>query len=469
MTTTIEADYLVIGAGATGMAFTDTLVAETDAKVVIVDRYHQPGGHWNTAYSFVRLHQASAFYGVNSRALGNDTIDRTGWNAGFYELATGGEVCVYFDQVMRQQLQPTGRVSYFPMCEYEGEGRFRSFSGAAFEVNVRRRIVDTAYMRVTVPSMRPPPYHVTTGVRCVVPNELPKMRKRHDRYAIIGAGKTGMDACLWLLGQGIRPADLTWIMPRNSWLLNRANTQPGPQFASAVMAGVVAQNQAIAQATSIGDLFDRLVGCQQLLRLNDQVRPRMYRCAIVSPAELQQLRRIEDVVRLGHVRRVEECEIVLDGGTIPTSAETLHIDCSADGLEQRPAIPVFGDSRITLQPVRRCQQVFSAAFVAHVEAAYSDNSVKNDLCVPIPHPDSDLDWLRTTLATNRNHLRWAEDAGLQEWLDNSRLDAFRSRRPQLPSDPRERQHALKMMRENTEVLNEKLQKLLQTSQLESVA
>ncbi len=169
-----------------------------------------------------------------------------------------------------------------------------------------------------------------------------------------------------------RPADLTWIMPRDSWLLNRANTQPGPQFASAVMAGVVAQNQAIAQATSIGDLFDRLVGCQQLLRLNDQVRPRMYRCAIVSPAELQQLRRIEDVVRLGHVRRVEECEIVLDGGTIPTSAETLHIDCSADGLEQRPAIPVFGDSRITLQPVRRCQQVFSAAFVAHVEAAYSD-------------------------------------------------------------------------------------------------
>jgi hypothetical protein len=127
MTTTIEADYLVIGAGAMGTAFIETMIAESDATVAVVDRYHQPGGHWHTAYPFVRLHQPSAFYGVNSRRLGSDMIDRTGWNEGPFELATSGEVCAYFDQVMQQQLLPTGRVSYFPMCEYEGEGRFRSF------------------------------------------------------------------------------------------------------------------------------------------------------------------------------------------------------------------------------------------------------------------------------------------------------------------------------------------------------
>ncbi len=33
----------------------------------IVDRNDQPGGHWTTAYPFVRLHQPSAYYGVNSR------------------------------------------------------------------------------------------------------------------------------------------------------------------------------------------------------------------------------------------------------------------------------------------------------------------------------------------------------------------------------------------------------------------
>ncbi len=67
--TTLETDYLVVGAGAMGMAFTDTLVTETDAQVVIVDRGHAPGGHWNRAYPFVRLHQPSAYYGVNSRVL----------------------------------------------------------------------------------------------------------------------------------------------------------------------------------------------------------------------------------------------------------------------------------------------------------------------------------------------------------------------------------------------------------------
>ena len=40
----INADYLVIGAGATGMAFTDALIADSDATVVLADRRHAPGG-----------------------------------------------------------------------------------------------------------------------------------------------------------------------------------------------------------------------------------------------------------------------------------------------------------------------------------------------------------------------------------------------------------------------------------------
>ena len=43
----LECDYLVVGSGAVGMAFADVLVEETDAKVIIVDRYAKPGGHWN--------------------------------------------------------------------------------------------------------------------------------------------------------------------------------------------------------------------------------------------------------------------------------------------------------------------------------------------------------------------------------------------------------------------------------------
>jgi cation diffusion facilitator CzcD-associated flavoprotein CzcO len=118
--TILDPDYLVIGSGAMGMAFTDVLLTETDATVALVDRHQRPGGHWNDAYPFVRLHQPSSFYGVNSRALGGDAIDQTGWNAGLSELASGAEVVAYFDQVLHQQFLPSGRARYFPMCESDG-------------------------------------------------------------------------------------------------------------------------------------------------------------------------------------------------------------------------------------------------------------------------------------------------------------------------------------------------------------
>jgi len=420
---TIESDYLVVGAGAMGMAFIDTLVCETDARVVLVDRNRQPGGHWTMAYPFVRLHQPSAFYGVNSLNLGSDTIDEVGWNQGLYELATGDEVCAYYRHVLRRQFLPTGRVSYFPDSEYRGDGRFRTLAGVDYTVKVARRIVDATYMHVTVPAMRPPPYDVAPGTACVPPNDLPKLAAQ-ERYVIVGAGKTGIDTCLWLLGRGIDPDRLTWIMPRDSWLLDRATMQPGSLFADRIKTSFAAQLRAIGDATSVEDLFARLEDAGVLLRINPAIRPRMYRCATVTRLELEQLRRIRDVVRMGHLRRADADHMVLDGGTLPAPGPALYTDCTADGAEKRPAATIFDADRITLQSLRGCQQIFSAALIAHVEAKYPDDTVKNRLCVPLPHPDTDLDWLRLALADYRNQLRWLDDPDLTAWMSAARLDLF---------------------------------------------
>lgn len=424
---TIEADYLVVGAGAMGMAFVDTLVSETDARVVLVDRNHQPGGHWNMAYPFVRLHQPSAFYGVNSLRLGSDSIDQVGWNQGLYELATAGEVCAYYDHVMRRQFLASGRVSYFPMSEYrgddDGKGRFTTLAGADYTVSVARRIVDATYMHVTVPAMRPPSYAVAPGITCVPPNDLPKLGA-HERYVIVGAGKTGIDTCLWLLGQGIAPDRLTWIMPRDSWLLDRATMQPGALFAEKIKAGFIAQLRAINDAASVDDLFSRLEDAGSVLRIDPAIRPTMYRCATVTRAELEQLRRIGDVVRKGHLLRADADQMVLEDGTVARDGDALFIDCTADGAEKRPATAIFDAGRITLQSVRGCQQIFSAALIAHVEAAYADDQAKNGLCVPLPHPDTDVDWLRLALADYSNQLRWLDDPDLTAWLSAARLDLF---------------------------------------------
>jgi hypothetical protein len=419
----METDYLVIGAGATAMAFVDTLVGETSADVVIVDRCHQPGGHWNTAYPFVRLHQPSAYYGVNSRPLGNDTIDSVGLNAGFFELAGGAEVCAYFDSVMRQQLLPTGRVHYFPMSEYLGDGRFRSLGGEVTEVTARRRIVDTTQVGVTVPSMGPPPYPVAPGVPCVPPNDLPRLPS-HDRYVVVGAGKTAMDTCLWLLRHGISPQRITWIKPRDSWLLDRAAIQPGHAFAKRVLADVSAQLRAVDAATSVPDLFARLAEAGCLLRIDESVTPTMYRCAIVSAAELEQLRLLDDVVRMGRVLSIEPDHVVLEGGLLPVDGSTLFVNCSSDGLGSRGVTTVFDRDTITLQTVRTCQPVFSASVIAHVEAAYDNDDTRNALCLPVPNPHEPLDWLRMMLVYNQNQLQWFADPAMMTWLDGARLNVL---------------------------------------------
>jgi hypothetical protein len=456
--TRLSADYLVVGCGAMGMAFTDILLTETDATVVLVDRHHRPGGHWNDAYPYVRLHQPSAFYGVNSKALGSDVKDQTGWNAGLYELASGAEVCAYFDQVMQRQFLPSGRVQYFPSCEYEGDRRFTSVpSGRGFSVDVARKTVDTTYMNVTVPSVQEPLYEVAPGVRCVPLNDLPREARPHSGYVVVGAGKTGMDACLWLLANDVDPDAITWIMPRDPWMLDRANIQPLDFFAG-VMLGIAQQMEAIAKASSVEELFDGVSACGQLLRLDDNVRPTMYRCATVTQAELEQLRRIEGIVRQGRVKRLEPDAIVLEQGTHASDTDRLYVDCSADGLARRPVTPIFEGDHITLQSVRTCQQVFSAAFIGHVEAAYSDEAKKNELCSVVPHPNSDIDFLRTTLANSLNQARWAMDPGLAAWLAEARLDIFRG--GAVADDDPDAQEALRTLGENAIPAIAKLQRLL---------
>ena len=453
---TIEADYLVIGAGATAMAFVDTLVSETDATVVIVDRNDSPGGHWNSAYPFVRLHQPSAYYGVNSRPLGGDTIDSAGLNKGYYELAGGAEVCAYFDAVMHQHLLPTGRVSYFPMSEYLGDGRIRTLGGDDLDV-AARRIVDSTFVGITVPSMRRPPYEVAQGVDCIPPNDLPR-RAAHDRYVIVGAGKTSMDTCLWLLRHGIAAERLTWIKPRDSWLLNRANIQPGPQFTKNVLADVTCQLKSVENAESVDDLFARLADAESLLRIDESVQPDMYRCAIVSRAELEQLRRVDDVVRMGHVRAIEPGRVVLEGGAVPVAGSALYIDCTAVGLGRGDVTSVFDGERITLQTVRTCQPVFSAALIGHVEVAYTDDDARNALCAPIPNPEVPLDWLRMMHTYNENQIRWFDEPEMMAWLDSARLNILSHSTATV--SPRAREKIIGVMRSQLRKTNDKLETLL---------
>jgi len=423
-------DYLIVGAGAVGLAFADTLLSETnDAEITIIDRRAQPGGHWNDAYSFVALHQPSAYYGVNSLPLGSGLKDIQGVNAGLYELASGSEVSTYFENVMQRRLLPSGRVRYLAMSDHLGGGRIRSLlTGEKAIVAPRRRIVDTTFYGTSVPSTHTPNFAIAEGVKLIPPNGLtqfaPFANNMFERYVIVGAGKTAMDVGVWLLGAGVPAGRITWIMPRDSWLWNRRTTQPDSEFFDDVVGSQAAQMEACATATSADEIFERLEAAGTMLRISPEVRPTMFHYATISTGEVEALRTIEDVVRLGRVRTLELGRAVLDAGEIELPERTLHIDCTASAVEKRHPVPIFQEGRIVCQLVRAPQPVFSAALIAWVEAHGVDDEDRNYLCGTVPFPDHPRDYPRTVFANMRNEAVWAKKPELRAWIKASRLDGF---------------------------------------------
>lgn len=438
----IETDYFVIGAGACAMAFVDTLLTETDARVAMVDRRHRAGGHWNDAYSFVGLHQPSEFYGVASRELSGWTKDESGLNQGLYGLASGADVLDYFDQVMRQRFLSSGRVQFFPMSNYapspDGKHVVTSLlTGRAEQVLVRKKLVDATHARTETPSTHPPKYRIGAGVACAPLNRLPEIKRPYAVYTVVGSGKTGMDACIWLLQNGVPPSRIRWIMPRDAWMMDRANMQPGVENFERSIGKVISQFEAIAEATSLPHLFEALERRGLLLRIDGDVEPTTYRCANISRAELEQLRRIKHIVRLGRLRAIERTEIVLDQGALPADPDTFYIDCSASAIQTPPALPVFEEARINLLMVRFCQPLFSAALIAYVESHFADRDEKNALCSPVPSPELPIDWLRMWSVSLANATRWRADDGLRCWLAQCRLNNLNTMmRGMKPNDPK---------------------------------
>ena len=257
----VDTDYLIVGAGATGLAFVDSLVAEADVEVIVIDRQPAPGGHWLHAYPFVRLHTPSAYYGVNSLALGEDRIDRTGENAGYYERATGDELLEYFGEAAARLVQ-TGRVRLLTGHEHLGRGskgeQVRDLStGELHDVVVRRKVVDARYLEASIPATHALPFDVAPGARVVPVNDLPVAAGSASSYAVLGSGKTAADACTWLLDNDVEPDRICWIRPRDAWFYDRRHFQPLEQV-GAIMDGISLDAEAGARAANVEDLFGGL-------------------------------------------------------------------------------------------------------------------------------------------------------------------------------------------------------------------
>ena len=432
-----ETDYLVVGAGAMGMAFTDSLIDHADVHVTLVDRRHGAGGHWQDAYPFVQLHQASLFYGVASTVLGTGAVQKQGPESGLHERARRSEIQSYYDDILYRRFVGSGRVTFLGASEYHTEGTSHlvtsRVSGETARVKVRRRVVDATYLSPTIPATTPPPFGVADSVRVVAINELATLTEAPSSYVIVGSGKTATDGIVWLLANGVEPDRIMWVRSREPWMLNRAVVQPDPSVALGLAADTMA---AAADAESLDDLFLRLEAAGVMLRIDSDIVPTMAKTPTLGVWELDLLRGVEHVVRLGHIRYVAAGEIVLDDGVVPLAPGSLVVHCAASGLQYPPLVPLWGRDKIRLQTIRVGFPCFCAALAGLVEATRDDDRERNRLCPPNTLPDNPANWaqmqIRGTLATRA----YGAEPDIAAWangcaLNPARIDPARRDEPEV--------------------------------------
>ncbi|MBX3314074.1 MAG: pyridine nucleotide-disulfide oxidoreductase [Actinobacteria bacterium] len=408
-----------------GMAFTDALVDHADVHVTLVDRRHAAGGHWQDAYPFVRLHQASAFYGVASTLLGGGRVQRAGPEAGLHERALRAEILTYYDAVL-QRLIDSGRVTFLGGSEHRFDGATHlvtsRVSGATTTVDVRRRVVDATYLSPTVPATTPPPFGVAEGVRVIPVNDLVELPSSPSTFVVVGSGKTATDGIVWLLTNGVAQERIVWIRPRDPWMLDRSKVQPDPVVALDTAADTMA---AAVGATSLDDLFLRLEESGVLFRIDRDVVPTMAKTPTLGAWELDLLRTVERVVRLGHIDHVTTDEIVLTGGTVPLPDDAVLVHCAASGLRYPPITPIWGPDMIRLQTIRAGFPCFNAALTGFVEATRDDDRERNRVCPPNALSDTLADWAQMQVRGTIAARTFGAEPDIAEWANTTMLNPAR--------------------------------------------
>ncbi|WP_230209051.1 pyridine nucleotide-disulfide oxidoreductase [Nostocoides sp. HKS02] len=419
---TIDADYLVVGAGAMGMAFTDALVDHADVRVALVDRRYGVSGHWLEAYPFVRLHQASAFYGVASTLLGGGQLQQRGPEKGLQERATQPEICAYYAQML-DRMREAGRVEFFGNSEYAGDRRFFSrISGEWFEVPERCRVVDARYLAPSIPAEKPAPFEAADDVRVIPVNDLVRLEEAPSQYVIVGSGKTATDACIWLLALGVDPGAICWVRPRDPWMMNRAVVQPDP----AIFLGMAADTmQAAHDANSVEELFLRLEDAGIMLRIDRTVMPTMAKTPTLATWELERLRTVENVVRRGHLETVDRGKLTFADGSVAIAQDAVVVHCAADGLKYPPLVPVWRPEAITLQAIRAGFPCFGAALIGYVEATRREDEEKNRLCTPSQFGNSMAQWARMNVQGTRATASFSSEPDIKEWSNQVAINPAR--------------------------------------------
>ena len=503
-------DYLVVGAGATGLAFVDSFLQgllldesqpkqETPLTIVLLDQHSAPGGQWNDSYRFVQLHQPSAMYGVESTLLeptpppSSITSSTTTTEK---HRATRQEILEYYATLVQKwesqfnshsnsvSFQFIGSATFdFSSSKPRegGGGRVYQFQVSAdkednstttvqHSIQLTKRLVDARYLEPDLPVSTAPKFDFdATKIKCVPVNEI-VAGDDHERinksqyFVVIGAGKTGMDAIVYLLtNRHIAPANILWMVPHDPWITARENIGNCMEFLHDATQLSQQQNKDLQSNEIVQRTFQLWEQQGKMYRLfNDTTAlPTKFNDATLSKNELEIIRSLppQQVIRgQGRVTRIdsETGALVMQNGssvTLPWTASnafanTTYVHCSAGAFNYTKQIglqpkPVFDAAKqiITLQDVYGTPGFcFVGSILGKLEslsvAGVLDDAQKNDLCrVPTPSPTPSSD---NTLGPSGgdvgglskdhgfvqrlcNLRNWLQTPHLRQWLVGHRL------------------------------------------------
>jgi hypothetical protein len=243
-----------------------------------------------------------------------------------------------------------------------------------------------------------------------------------NQYVIVGSGKTATDGIVWLLLNGVPPDRIVWVRPREPWMLNRAVVQPDPVVALGLAADTMAS---AADAESLDDLFLRLEAAGVMLRIDRGLVPTMAKTPTLAEWELDVLRTVERVERLGHIEHVNRRELVFGEGSVPIAPGSVVVHCAASGLQYPPLVPVWGHDRIRIQTIRAGFPCFCAALAGYVEATRDDDRERNRLCPPNTLPDTTASWARMQVRGTLASRTYGAEPDIAAWANACVLNPAR--------------------------------------------
>jgi hypothetical protein len=162
-----------------------------------------------------------------------------------------------------------------------------------------------------------------------------------------------------------------------------------------------------------------------MLRIDPGVEPSMAKAPTLAEWELELLRTVERVVRMGRVREVHRAEIVLDAGRVALDPGALVVHCAASGLHHPPLVQIWGPELIRLQTIRAGFPCFAAALAGYVEATRDDDRERNRLCPPNVYGNSLAEWVLMQVRSSRAAAAFGAESDIVAWTNTCALNPAR--------------------------------------------